>query len=78
MLNNFQTVRFRQQVAMNHSQEIEVALSESAEMICPQRPLTEIFELIYQYSIKYELFTSKFDQKQTEIRKVVRSLALQV
>ena len=52
MLNNFQTVRSRQQVVMNHLKEIEVALSESAKILCPQRPLTEIFELIYRYSMK--------------------------
>jgi len=48
MLNNFQTERFRKQVVINHKQEIEVALSESAKIICPQRPLSEIFELIYR------------------------------
>ena len=37
---------------MSHLYEIKVALSESEKIVCPQRPLTEIFELIYRYSMK--------------------------
>ena len=48
MINNFQKVRFSHLLAMYHYQEIDAALSESAQIFSPQCPLAEIFELVYR------------------------------
>ena len=48
MINNYQTVRFSHLLILDHYQEIDAALSESATIFSPQCPLAEIFELLYR------------------------------
>ena len=48
MINNFQTVRFSHLLIVDHLQEIDATLSESAKIFSLSAPLAEIFGPVYR------------------------------